>query len=155
MALRTRMRGTTVGAIAAIVVWSSGASATLPSATFREVVQDSDCIFVATRLDHSGSVGTASFTPLALISGAERCRAKTVNVRPETTEGSFTGAPNTTYVLFLRRVDGELFGYAREPWSILSVRDGVVNTVYFLELPKTVPLDQLMQLIHREENPPK
>jgi hypothetical protein len=88
------------------------------------------------------------FRTLALVSGCESTEA-IVSVRRVSSEsrGEFARIP---YLLFLRRVDENHYGYAREPFGALSVSEGMVSTYAFGELPNKVPLEQLIRMIKEE-----
>jgi len=123
------------------------AHATAPSVRFRDMARGADCIVVASPV-RSISANEYEFESLAFVSGPN-CASDhfTVQRSSAETRGEYARAP---YVLFLRRIGSRRFAYAGEPFGAMSITDGIVSTYAFLELPRSMPLEKLFELVRSE-----
>ena len=136
-----------LGAASAVML---PALATLPSIKFGDLARASDCIVLAMPAQghRNQQADVIEFEALAAMSGTT-CVSGAFTVARGTSEspGAFADSP---YLLFLHRHEGKRFGYAAEPFGALSVRDGMVSTNAFMELPRSMPFEAVSRLIKEE-----
>ena len=131
------------------VICGSSAVATMPSVPFGDMARNATCIALAKPLG-PGAENEYRFRPLAIVATTQ-CPSGTITVRRNTSESlkEFSSVP---YLLFLRAAEGDVFRYADEPFSALSVSEGKVSMFAFIELPKSMALDQVLEVIQRERS---
>ena len=138
-----------VGVVMVGLLFALGVHATAPSIPFGELARRADCVVV-------GEFGGADsedkrlelvFELRAIVAGAD-CSSKRIEVRELSSEDT-SGIRPGSYLLFLKkRPTG--YSYAQSAFSLLPIRNGTVDTLFFPEMEERIPLEEVLRRIHRQ-----